>query len=146
LTTEAVVRSEQVLHRRRVLARVWAVATVLWSCIRTLLAWVLLGEYGLNPWVYLCVDLGSSLVLGRSTPIMVVSFIDRERQRALRWALVTGVAYVVPDIFLFTSTRRVPPVTLTVLITLMATSVTVTVVTVVRRVRSARADLVQLSP
>jgi hypothetical protein len=129
-----------------VLARAWAVATVLWSCVRTLLAWVLLGDYGLDPWVYLCVDLGSSLVLGRSTPIMVVSFIDRERQRALRWSLVTGVAYVVPDVFLFTSTRRIPPVTLAVMITLMATSVTVTVVTLVRRVRSARADLVQLAP
>ena len=146
MTTGAVVRSEQVLHRRRVLARAWAVATVLWSCVRTVLAWVLLGDYGLDPWVYLCVDLGSSLVLGRSTPIMVVSLIDRERQRALRWAVVTGVAYVVPDIFLFTSTRRVPTVTLAVLVTLMVTSVTVTVVTVVRRVRSARADLVQLSP
>jgi hypothetical protein len=114
--------------------------------VRTLLAWVLLGDYGLDPWVYLCVDLGSSLVLGRSTPIMVVSFIDHERQRALRWSLVTGVAYVVPDVFLFTSTRRIPPVTLAVMITLMATSVTVTVVTLVRRVRSARADLVQLAP
>lgn len=134
------------LRRRRVLARVWVLATVGWSFVRTLFAWVLLGEYGLDPLVYLCVDLGSSLVLGRSTPIMVVSFVDREWRRARRWAAVTAVAYVVPDIFLFTSTRRVPPLTLAVLLGVMATSVTVTVVTVVRRVRAARADLVQLAP
>lgn len=141
-----VVRSEHVVRRRRVLARVWAFATVGWSFVRTLLAWVLLGDYGLNPWVYLCVDLGSSFVLGRSTPIMIVSFIDGQRHRARRWAAVTSVAYVVPDVFLFTSTRRIPPVTLAVLLVVMATSVTITVTTVVRRVRAAQADLVQLSP
>lgn len=139
-------RSEHVLHRRMVLARLWAVATVCWSFVRTLFAWVLLGDYGLNPWVYLCVDLSSSLVLGRSTPIMVVSFVDRERRRALRWAAITAVAYVVPDLFLFTSTHRIPPLTLAVLLTVMTTSVSVTTVTIVRRVRAARADLVQLGP
>lgn len=134
------------LRRRRALARLWAMATIGWSLVRTLLAWVLLGDYGLDPWVYLCVDLSSSIVLGRSTPIMVVSFVDRERTRAVRWGAVSLVAYVVPDVFLFTSTQRIPPVTLAVLLTVMATTVSVTAVTIVRRVRSARADLVQLAP
>lgn len=138
--------SEHVLRRRRVLARLWAVATIGWSLVRTLLAWVLLGDYGLDPWIYLGVDLSSSIVLGRSTPVMVVSFVDRQRSRAVRWAAVTLVAYVVPDVYLFTSTQRIPPVTLAVLLTVMATTVTVTAVTIVRRVRSARVDLVQLAP
>lgn len=139
-------RSEQVERRRRLLARLWAVATVCWSFVRTLLAWVLLGKHGLNPFAYLAVDLSTSLVLGRSTPIMVVSFIDGERRRAVRWALVTGVAYVIPDVYLFTSTHRIPPVTLAVLLTIMTISVATTVTTIVRRVRAARADMVQLRP
>lgn len=136
------------LRRRRILARVWAVATICWSFVRTLLAWVLLGDYGLDPLTYLCVDLSSSFVLGRSTPIMVVSFVDGERRRAVKWAVVTAVAYSVPDAFLFLSTHRIPTVTLVVIVTVMTVSVTSTVVTIVHRIRAARAasaaaDMVQ---
>ncbi|MFZ9629145.1 MAG: hypothetical protein ACO3C1_07315 [Ilumatobacteraceae bacterium] len=139
---------DHVVRRRRFLARLWAVATVCWSFVRTLLAWVLLGDYGLDPFTYLAVDLSSSLVLGRSTPIMVVSFVDGERRRAVRWAVVTAVAYSVPDAFLFLSTHHIPLVTVVVLVSVMTTSVTSTVVTIVHRIRAARAvaaaaDMVQ---
>jgi hypothetical protein len=141
-------RPDHVLRRRRTLARVWAVATICWSFVRTLVAWALLGDYGLDPFTYLCVDLSSSFVLGRSTPIMVVSFVDGERRRAIRWAAVTVVAYSVPDAFLFLSTHRIPRLTLAVLLTVMTVSVTTTVVTIVHRIRAARAvagaaDMVQ---
>lgn len=136
-------RSPEVVRRRQRLSRVWAIATVCWSFVRTTLAWALLGRYGLNPWAYLAVDLSSSLVLGRSTPVMVISVVDGERARAVRWGVLTAIAYVTPDLFLFTSTRRVPAITVAVIVTVMTVSLITTVVTLVRRVRSARANVVQ---
>ena len=114
-------------------------ATICWSFVRTLVAWALLGDYGLDPFTYLCVDLASSFVLARSTPIMVVSFVDGERRRAIRWAAVTAVAYSVPDAFLFLSTHHIPTVTLLVMLTVVTVSVSTTVVTIVHRIRAARA-------
>ena len=134
------------LHRRRVLARAWAVATVLWSCVRTVLAWVLLGDYGLNPWAYLCVDLSTSIVLGQSMPRMVVGFVDGRRRTAMRWGVLTAIAYAIPDVYLFTSTERIPPVTVGVLVFVIATGLTTTGISVGRRIRSARAGVIQLDP
>ena len=132
-------RPDHVLRRRRLLSRLWAVATICWSFVRTLLAWVLLGDHGLDPLTYLFVDLSSSFVLGRSTPIMVVSFVDGERRRAVRWAVVTAVAYSIPDAYLFLSTRHIPKVTVLVLVSVLTVSATSTVVTIVHRIRAARA-------
>ncbi|MFM8311074.1 MAG: hypothetical protein ACKOAZ_04165 [Ilumatobacteraceae bacterium] len=137
---------QHVLRRRRLLARGWAIAAVAWSLVRTLMAWVLLGDYGLNPWAYLCVDLSTSVVLGQSMPRMVVGFADGRRRHALRWGAVTSIAYAIPDVYLFTSTERIPPVTVGVLVAVIVVGIGVTGATVARRIRSARAGVVQLEP
>ncbi|MGA0894761.1 MAG: hypothetical protein ACO3S5_09045 [Ilumatobacteraceae bacterium] len=135
-----------VLRRRRVLSRGWAIAAIAWSLVRTVLAWVLLGDYGLNPWAYLCVDLSTSIVLGQSMPRMVVGFVDGRRRTAMRWGVLTAIAYAIPDVYLFTSTERIPPVTVGVLVFVIATGLTTTGISVGRRIRSARAGVIQLDP
>lgn len=136
-------RPEHVLRRRRLLARVWAVAAIGWSLVRTALAWVLLGDYGLNPWAYLCVDLSTSVVLGQSMPRAIVRFVDGHRKSAIRWGIATAVAYSVPDAYLFASTERVPPLTVAVIATVIVAGLVTTSLTVVRRIRAARAGVVQ---
>lgn len=135
-----------VLRRRRLLTRAWAIAAIAWSLVRTVLAWVLLGDYGLNPWAYLCVDLSTSVVLGQSMPRMVVGVVDGRRRTAMRWGALTALAYAIPDVYLFTSTERIPPLTVGVLAFIILAGVATTAIAVVRRIRWARAGVVQLEP
>ena len=68
--------SAETLQRRKHLSRTWAGIVVVWALIRTLIVWAAVGEYGLNPWIYLALDLGAAIVDAFTTPRMVLSFID----------------------------------------------------------------------
>ena len=45
------------IRRRRRLSNTWALFVIGWSIIRTLIVWAAVGDYGLNPWLYLVLDL-----------------------------------------------------------------------------------------
>jgi len=75
-----------------------------------------------------------------------VGFVDGRRRTAMRWGVLTAIAYAIPDVYLFTSTERIPPVTVGVLVFVIATGLTTTGISVGRRIRSARAGVIQLDP
>ncbi|MEO5902127.1 MAG: hypothetical protein ABIR68_18620, partial [Ilumatobacteraceae bacterium] len=54
--------SAETLRRRKMLSRTWGTVVVVWSLIRTLIVWAALGEYGINPWAYLAIDLVTAVV------------------------------------------------------------------------------------
>ena len=56
------------LARRKLLSRTWAGVVVGWSLIRTLIVWAAVGDYGLNPWIYLAIDLASAMRRCRHHP------------------------------------------------------------------------------
>ena len=81
----------ETLQRRRRLSRTWAIIVVAWSIIRTVIVWAAVGDYGLNPWIYLSLDLGAAIIDALSTPRMVLSFIDDHMRKAVEWALISLV-------------------------------------------------------
>jgi cbb3-type cytochrome oxidase subunit 3 len=95
-----------VLARRRKWSLMWALLVLAWSLLRTLVVWAAVGDYGLNPWIYLVIDLASASVDAVTTPRMVLSFVDGHHRRAIEWALISLGAFVVPDIYIFAGTQR----------------------------------------
>ena len=97
--------SAQTIRKRQMLTCLWATVVILWSVVRTIIIWAALGSYGFNPWIYLSIDLACSTVDAITTPRMVLYFIDDHYKYAIRWGIVSLVAYVLPDIYIFEGTR-----------------------------------------
>lgn len=132
--------SEAVLRRRRLLSFTWAGLAIGWAFVRALVAWVALGDYGLNPWIYLCIDLASAGVDAVTTPRMVISFVDRQYKRAAMWGVFSLVAFVVPDLYLFLGTGRLPKKVILVMVVIVAVMFTLASIGVWRKIRKARAE------
>ena len=128
------------LQRRRRLSYTWAAIVVTWSLIRTLIVWAAVGDYGLNPWVYLSIDLASAAVDAVTTPRMVLSFIDDHYRSAIKWGVLSLIAFVVPDLYIFLGTRTLPTRIIVVLCIIIGLTLVVGVVTVVRKVHKGRQE------
>ena len=127
------------LARRRMLSRTWAAVVVGWSLIRTLIVWAAVGDYGLNPWIYLGIDLASASVDAVTTPRMVLSFIDNHYRQALKWASISLVVFIIPDLYIFLGTRELPRRIIVVVLLIIGATLVVGVIGVVRKVQAGRA-------
>jgi len=126
------------MQRRKMLSRTWAAVVVGWSLVRTFIIWAAVRDYGFNPWIYLGIDLASATIDAVSTPRMVIAFIDDHYRTALKWAAVSLVAFVVPDIYVFLGTRTLPTRIIVMLCIIIGLTLVAGVVTVVRKVRKGR--------
>jgi hypothetical protein len=133
-----VVHSAATLRRRKVLSRTWGLFVVCWSLVRTLIVWAALGDYGINPWVYLAIDLASAVVDAITTPRMVLAFVDDRYRLAAKWLLISALAFVVPDLYIFLGTRTLPARIIVVIVAIILVTTTVATVAVVRKVRAGR--------
>jgi hypothetical protein len=132
--------SAQRLRKRQVLTRVYAGAVIAWSVIRTVIIWAALGDYGFNPWIYLGIDLVCSAVDAITTPRMVLRFVDDRYRSAIKWGMVSLVAYVVPDVYIFLGTRTLPKKVIVVLCLVIIAMLGLTVVTIVHKIRKGREE------
>lgn len=138
MTAELQPHDAETLQRRKRLSRTWAGIVVVWSLIRTVIVWAAVGDYGLNPWIYLSLDLSSAIVDVLTTPRMVLSFIDDHFKQAIKWAFISLVAFIVPDLYIFLGTRTLPTRIIVVVCLIIGLTLTVGVIGVVRRIRRGR--------
>ena len=132
--------SKATMQRRRRLSNTWAGMVVTWSFIRTLLVWAAVGDYGLNPWIYLAIDLASAIVDAITTPRMVLNFIDEHYRRAASWGLIALVAFIIPDLYIFLGTRTLPTKLIVLICLIIGTTLLVGVLGITRKVRKGRAE------
>ena len=138
MTAELQPHDAETLQRRKRLSRTWAGIVVVWSLIRTVIVWAAVGDYGLNPWIYLSLDLNSAIVDAFTTPRMVLSFIDDHFKQAIKWAFISLVAFIVPDLYIFLGTRTLPTRIIVVVCLIIGLTLTIGVIGVVRRIRRGR--------
>jgi hypothetical protein len=130
----------ETLQRRKRLSRTWAGIVVVWSIIRTIIVWAAVGEYGLNPWIYLALDLGAAVVDAFTTPRMVLSFIDDHFKQALKWAVISLTVFIIPDLYIFLGTRELPKKVIVVLCLIIGATLVIGVIGVVRKIKKGRAE------
>jgi hypothetical protein len=126
------------LSRRRRLSITWAVVVVAWSLLRAVVVWAALTDYGVNPWAYLIIDLASAGIDAITTPKFVLALIDSKYREATRWGLFTIFAFVIPDIFIFKTTRELPRMAVIIICVVVGVSLAVAVVGVVTKVRAGK--------
>jgi len=134
------VHDAETLQRRKNLSRTWAGIVVVWSLIRTLIVWAAVGEYGLNPWIYLSLDLGAAIVDAITTPRMVIAFIDDHFKQAFKWAVISLVVFIIPDVYIFLGTRTLPLRIIVALCLIIGLTLTLGIISVIRKIRKGRTE------
>jgi len=134
--------SDETLLRRRRLSYTWAAVVLAWAFIRTALVWAAVGDYGLNPWIYLAIDLVSATVSAISTPRMVLSFIDEHYVQAVGWAVIALVAFIIPDVYIFLGTRELPTGLIVIICVVIGVTLLASVIGVLRKIHKGRAGRV----
>lgn len=86
-----------------VFGRAWALGIVAFSIGRALIAWPTLGNYGVNPWWFLFIDLVTAPPYGVAQAVTVKLLRDEDRptRDAVPWAIVVTVMFLAPYIFIF---------------------------------------------
>jgi len=133
------------LARRRMLSRTWAIVVVAWSLVRTLIVWAAVGDYGLNPWIYLVIDLASACIDAVTTPRMVLNFIDNKFKSAMKWAAISLAVFIVPDLYIFLGTRELPTNVIFIICVIIGVTLAAGIVSVVHKVRAGRAARAELA-
>jgi hypothetical protein len=136
--TERIEHDQETQRKRRSVSRMWAIAVMTWAFLRTLIVWAALGDYGLNPWVYLAIDLCCAAIDAYTTPRMVLDFIDGHYRSAIRWALVSFVAFLTPDAYIFFGTRTLPVKLVIIVACVIGVTLSAAVISVLRKIRAGR--------
>lgn len=130
--------SAATLQRRKTLSRTWAGLVVGWSLVRAAVVWAALSDYGINPWIYLAIDLGSAAVEAFTTPKMVLAFIDDHYRQAAKWAGLSLVAFVIPDLYIVLGTRTLPTKIIVVVATVITVTSSIAIIGVIRKILIGR--------
>jgi hypothetical protein len=95
-------------HRRDRLELAWFFAVMTWSVVRIVAVSTWLHDYGVDPFRYALVDLGSSAPYALASARLLGSLVDGRIRRAAGWTVVTVATFVAPDVYIFAAGRALP--------------------------------------
>lgn len=78
------------------LGKAWIVSILGYSVLRALIVWPTLGEYGVNPWAFLAIDVGTAWPYAYGQVRVVNAARSRDWGSTQRWALIALLAFVAP--------------------------------------------------
>ena len=126
-------------RRRVVLERVWILLTVLYGIGRAVVVGAAFGDHGVDPWLYLVIDLVTSVPLGLSTARVIGGLVDRDFVAVRGWAVVAIASFLAPDLYVVIAGRGIPPAAYGALGGFVAASAAISVLGVRRRAAAGRA-------
>jgi len=89
-------------------SQIWLVLVLLWAIARALFINKLFGSHGVNVFIYLAVDLTSSVPYAIYSSRLVITFISREFKNVYRNAILTALFFYIPDIYILVTAQKVP--------------------------------------
>lgn len=88
--------------------RTWIFLVLAWAIIRTILVRDFFGTYGIHSWIYLSIDLLSSVPYAHYSANLVISYLDKEWANTRKNFLLTTIFFYIPDIYIFAAAKRIP--------------------------------------
>jgi hypothetical protein len=89
-------------------SQIWLVLVLLWAIARALFINKLFGSHGVNGYIYLAVDLASSVPYAIYSARLVITFISREFTNVYRNAILTALFFYIPDVYILVTAQKVP--------------------------------------
>ena len=93
--------------------RTWIFLVLTWAIIRTIVVKDFFSEYGIHPWIYLSIDLLSSIPYAHYSANLVISYLDKNWVTTRKNFFFTAIFFYIPDIYIFTAANRIPKQLLT---------------------------------
>lgn len=122
-----------IAQRKKLFSYAWLVAVMLWCVIRIGVVSVWLSQYGVNTSVFAVIEIVSSVIYGVASARTVLALVGKRRRNALLWGLASVVAYLVPDVYVFSAGQSLPLLSYVVIITLIVVIGSVGILDVRRR-------------
>ncbi len=94
--------------RRDRLELMWFLAVMTWSVLRITAVGAWLQGYGVNPWHYAAVDLGSSAPYSLASARLLGALVDGRTRAAVPWGAVALATFLAPDVYIFAAGRALP--------------------------------------
>ncbi len=88
--------------------RTWVALVLAWVVIRTLVIRDVFGGYGVNPWIYFLIDLGSAFPYAILSGRAVVNFLDKNWNLFRKNVLFTLFFFYMPDIYVLSTADQIP--------------------------------------
>lgn len=79
----------------------WIVGVFAFSIVRALVAWPTLGRYGVNPWVFLLIDVATAFPYAYGQVKLIKVCIAKDLRSIQLWSLLVLVSFLAPYIYIF---------------------------------------------
>ena len=126
--------------------RAWVATIVGYSVLRAVLAWGFLGEHGVNPWIFLAIDVLTAVPYATSTGNIPGNIVRGER-RALAWNVVIAIVmFLAPYVYLWYASDTAPTDLRTGMAVLVLVLAAAAAIGVFRRIRNERKAELEAAP
>lgn len=118
------------------LGTAWIVGVVAYAILRALIVWPTLGDYGVDPWIFLIIDVGTAWPYAYGQ-LQVIREARRGEWRSVQiWALITLASFIAPYAYIVgAGSGEMPLLAWIVIGVLVAFLGLASVVRIVRQVR-----------
>lgn len=123
--------------------RIWVVLVVIYGFGKSLVVWGALSKYGVNPFIYLIVDIAAAIPYGIATARIVINGISRNWRQVQKWTLIATVTHFIPDIYIFSVIRSAPRIIIDGLISIIVFFTLVAILSVGAQMRDHRKKKLQ---
>lgn len=80
--------------------KAWIATIFGYSALRALVVWPTLGTYGVNPWIFLAIDVGTAWPYAYGQVKLVKAAKHKDWQRVQIWTVVAVAAFMAPYVYI----------------------------------------------
>lgn len=88
--------------------RAWIVGVVAYSVVRAIIAWGLFSDYGVNPWIFAVIDIGTAIPYAWSIAELPGAIVDRRSARIALTLTVAIVTFFAPYAYIWSAAAGAP--------------------------------------
>lgn len=79
----------------------WIVGVSAFAITRALIAWPTLGRFGVNPWIFLALDVGTAPPYAYGQVRLIKSMLNKTHASTQFWTIVVLVSFMAPYVYVF---------------------------------------------
>lgn len=130
-------------HRVGWVGKAWIVGVFGFSLARALVVWPTLGDYGVNPWIFLLIDIGTAWPYAYGQVRVVKGARQGDWRSVQFWALITLICFIAPYAYIVgAGSGDMPLIAWIIIGALMVVFGVASVVRILRQIRDPEPEVV----
>ena len=118
------------------LGKAWILGVVAYAVLRALIVWPTLGDYGVSPWVFLIIDVGTAWPYAYGQVRIIKAARARQWGDTQLWSLITLLSFLAPYLYIVgAGSQEMPLLAYIIIGVLMVAFGAASIVRLVKQVR-----------